>query len=521
VADTATDIHAVDVNGAPFRDLHRRSAPPVADGQSLADLRAVLERADYTNERIEAVLGVGELSAAPEETAVHRRRLDGDDPFSTIARLFLVGEAVEIPAVETALRPVSLDSMAALGLLENERDHVRASARLLPHGDYYLASDHIAVEPSSNWVAGIHAPSVTLAKLAVRLPVAATLDLGTGCGIQALLAAKHSERVVATDVNERALAFARFNARLNGIDVVEFRQGDLFGPVADERFGLIVANPPYVISPDTTYVYRDSELPRDAVCRQIVQSVAEFLAEGGFAHILVSWAHSPGEGNQWAEPLEDWVKGTGCDAWLLHYRTDDPLTHAAGWLRPLARSSPEEYEAALERWLDYLRRLEIEAVGYGAVVLRRRSGTSNWVRMDEIPIERLEPASEHTLRVFSAEDHLAGLADESALLEERFELVEAHRLEQQLVCRDGRFDVESQTLALTEGLAFRAGLDRSTAMLLPHFDANRRLADVLAAAASDLEVEADDRGRYTTAALAVTRRLFELGFLVRSGGDSG
>ena len=39
------------------------------------------------------------------------------------------------------------------------------------------------------------------------------LDLGTGCGIQALLAAKHSERVVATDVNERALAFAAFNAR--------------------------------------------------------------------------------------------------------------------------------------------------------------------------------------------------------------------------------------------------------------------------------------------------------------------
>ena len=58
---------------------------PVADGQLLADLRDVLERAGYTTERIDATLGVGELSDAPGETAVYRRRLAGDDAFSTIA----------------------------------------------------------------------------------------------------------------------------------------------------------------------------------------------------------------------------------------------------------------------------------------------------------------------------------------------------------------------------------------------------------------------------------------------------
>jgi hypothetical protein len=357
---------------------------------------------------------------------------------------------------------------------------------------------------------------VTLAKLAVRRPAAATLDVGTGCGIQALLAAKHSAGVVATDVNERALAFARFNAALNGIDIVDFRHGNLLEPVEDERFDLVVANPPYVISPDSTYAYRDSGLPRDTLCEQVVRSVPGVLAEGGFAHILLSWAHAPGDGDEWAEPLREWVRGTGCDAWLLHYRTDDPLAHAAGWLGPLA-GNPLEHEAALDRWLEYLRQQEIEAVGYGAVVLRRRTGTTNWVRLDEIPIDRLEPATEHTLRVFAAEDYLAALDDQRALLEERFELVEAHRLEQELVCRGGRFEVQSQTLALTEGLAFHAGLDRSTAMLLPHFDARKPLRDVLGAAAADLEVEANDRERYTAAALAVVRRLFELGFLIRAG----
>jgi Methyltransferase small domain len=495
----------------------RRSAPPVPDGEQLANLRAVLECADFTTERIEATLGVGELSAAPGDTAIHRRRLADNDSFSTIARLFLLGDAVEAALVAAAFAPVDLDSMAPLGLFEAEGDEVRATARLLPHGDYYLASDHVAVVQSSDWVAGIHAPSVTLAKLAVRRSVETTLDLGTGCGIQALLAAKHSARVIATDVNERALAFARFNAALNDVEVIDFRHGDLFEPVEGERFGLVVANPPYVISPDSTYTYRDSGRPRDSLCREVVRRVPEVLAEGAFAHILVSWVHARGDGDEWSEPLRDWVRGTGCDAWLLHYRSDDPVAHAAGWLGPLASNSQEEHEAALDRWLDHLREQEIESVGYGAIVLRRRSGSPNWVRLDDIPIERLKPATEHTLRVFAAEDRLAALTDERALLEERFALVDTHRLEQELVCREGRFDIESQTLVLTEGLAFRAGLDRSTAMLLPHFDSRRRLADVLTAAARDLDVSADDEERYAAAALPVVRRLFELGFLVRAG----
>jgi hypothetical protein len=493
-----------------------RPSPPHVERRALEELRRALERADFTVERIEATLGVGEFSAAPGEAAVHRRRLAGDDLFSTTARLFVLGDALDVSRVEAALRPLALDRLAALGLVSSEGERVRATVRLLPHGDYYVASDLSGGELSPDWVAGIHAPSVTLAKLAVRRSVEAALDLGTGCGIQALLVAKHSAHVVATDVNERALAFAAFNAALNGIDVVELRQGDLFEPVAGERFGLIVANPPYVISPDATYTYRDSGLPRDELCRRIVRAAPEHLAEGGFAHVLVSWAHTPGGGEEWAEPLREWVDGTGCDAWLLHYKTDDPVAHAAGWLGPMAIVSSAEHEAALDRWLDYLRSAGIEAVGYGAVVLRRRSGASNWVRLDEIPIDRLEPATAHTLRIFEAEDYLAALPDEHALLDERFELVEAHRLEQELVCKEGRFEVESQTLVLTEGLAFRAGLDRSTAMLLPHFGDSRRLADVIAATAADLEVEDADRERFARAALPVVRRLLELGFLVRS-----
>src|SRR5207247_213305 len=146
---------------------------------------------------------------------------------------------------------------------------------------------------------------------------------------------------------------------------------------------------------------------------------------------------------------------------------------------------------SLDRWLEHLRQLRIEAIGYGAVVLRRRAGR-NWTRTDPLPLDRLEPASEHTLRVFAAQDALDGLADDE-LLDFSLALTAQHRLQQTLTARDGRFAVEAQTLELTDGLRFTVGVDRYTAALLPHFDGRRPLRDVVAAAAKTFELEPDKR----------------------------
>ena len=409
-----------------------RTAPDVPerrDGVALAGLHVAFERAGYTAERVEERLGTHELSSRQVDTAVHLRRLGEGDDFSTLARLFLLGDDVEVDRVEQAVAPLWTEQVASLGLVEAVDGKMRALVRLVPHGDYYVASDaglESGADVPFDHVPGIQAPSVTLAKLAVRRPCLYALDLGTGCGIQALLASKHSERVVATDVNPRALGFAAFNAALNGIHTIEFRPGDGFAPVQDERFDLIVANPPYVISPDSTYAYRDSGLPADQLCYQVVKAAAEHLTEGGFAHVLVSWAHAVD--GDWADPLRGWVDGTECDAWLLHYRTSDPIAHAAGWLRPLGESDPDRYTEALDRWLEYLARLRIEAIGYGAVVLRRREGGRNWIRTDPLPLDRLEPAGEHTLRVFAAQDAVEHLDDEG-LLGLSLVLTDAHRLQ--------------------------------------------------------------------------------------------
>lgn len=73
------------------------------------------------------------------------------------------------------------------------------------------------------------------------------LELGTGCGLLAILAAEAGAKVVATDINPSALECARANAVTHGAaDRIDFRLGDLFEPVSGERFDLIIFNPPYL-----------------------------------------------------------------------------------------------------------------------------------------------------------------------------------------------------------------------------------------------------------------------------------
>jgi methylase of polypeptide subunit release factors len=429
-------------------------------------------------------------------------------------KLFLLGLPLSEAEAEKALGRVGPDSLERSGWLERVDGGVRATLKLVPHGDLLIGSDRDADGPTSpDWVAGMHPPSVTLAKLTVRRTVARALDVGTGNGIQALLASRHADAVVATDVNPRALAFAALNVRLNGISNIELRHGSYFEPADGERFDLITCNPPYVISPDTSYAYRDSGLPGDDVSRLVVQAAPAALSEGGFGHILVSWAH-PRE-DWWGKP-ESWVEGRGCDSWLLYFGSDDPITHAAEWLKPVAQSDPGRFDEALARWLDYLESLGVEAIAHGAVVLRRRSAQRNWTRKDSVPLDRLEQASDHILRVFETQDYLDGLDDDRRLLDARFALVERHDLEQTLAVRDGRTEVQATVLSLDDGFRFRTGLDEHTAQLLPLLDGRRPLRDVLARRIDELKLSEADARRYETAALPVVRRLLELGFLVRS-----
>ena len=78
-----------------------------------------------------------------------------------------------------------------------------------------------------------------------------TLDLGTGCGILALVSAENAQEVVASDINPFAAYCLGKNAELNSLDhKIDILIGDLFDPIrAEKRFDLITFNPPYLPEP--------------------------------------------------------------------------------------------------------------------------------------------------------------------------------------------------------------------------------------------------------------------------------
>jgi release factor glutamine methyltransferase len=131
-----------------------------------------------------------------------------------------------------------------------------------------------------------------LVELALACAPSSVLDLGTGCGAIALVLKRQLPqlRVVAVDASAAALAVARRNASALAL-AVDFRHGRWFGPLAGERFDVIVANPPYVAEADPHLAQGDLRFePRSALVggpdgldaiREIVRGAPAHLGAGG------------------------------------------------------------------------------------------------------------------------------------------------------------------------------------------------------------------------------------------------
>ncbi len=456
----------------------------------MEELRRRLEAAGFDEASIGATFG-----SAPnaESVPLHVRRLAPTDARAVLVQLFVLGEPVRADAL-----PVDAVELEAAGLVEREGDLVRAPLRLAPYEGLLLVHDAENMEHDQDHVSGMNNSTRTMATLTIRRHVDRVLDLGTGSGTQALLAARHARSVVATDVNRRALRYAALNARLNGVDL-DLREGSWFEPVADEQFDLIVANPPYVISPDSQFVFRDSGLDGDTVSRDVVHGAAAHLREGGHATIMCNWICRDA-GETW-QPLEEWVADSGCDALLLAHEPVDPFHYAARWNEPL-RGDPDAFNAAIERWLESYERAGINGIGIGAVVLRRRAG-ENWHHGFDLDQPAAGAAGEHLLRLFAATDEPLG--DDDEVLAARFALIPGHRLEQRIVYRD-EYELSDVNMLLNEGVGLVARVDAAALPVLFAFDPERPLGDVVAEA-----------GAAPGEVLPTVRRLHELGFLTRLG----
>jgi hypothetical protein len=472
--------------------------------------RDVLYSANFTEAGINDAVGIQGFKSVDMALLLYRTR--AGSALDTFIRLFLLEIPVDVQAAREAIKPMRLETLTEAGIFEIEGEFVLSTVSLRPGQGLLFAFDlsrRLHSPEGANYVMGFGPSSLSLANLTVRNPSRLTLDLGTGCGTQALMAAGHSDMVIAADLNPRALSLTNFNARLNGFSNVECREGNLFEPVEGCTFDLIVSNPPFVISPEMHYIFRDSGMSGDEVCEKIAREAPRFLSEGGCFQMLCNWVEYAGR--DWRERIAGWFEGSGCDVWVLNTKRDDTATYASHWIKHTEKDTPQQHLRRFEEWMKYYAQLGIEAVGGGIINVRRSSAHRAWFQTDEIPDDKAEAGGDAILLGFELYDFLQTVQDDGVLLETRLHTSPHVALKSLSVPSPGGWSGTALQLTLSRGLAFTANIDGPMANFVPQCDGRRTLGELMLDMSVSMRV---DPAGIASDFCSLVRRLLSLGFLL-------
>jgi methylase of polypeptide subunit release factors len=422
-----------------------------------------------------------------------------------LVALLLLGRATPEASLGAAAARVLTES----GLARRQAELLLPQFRVTPWDDLFIVHD--PDKPGNlvpDTVLGVNNTTRTLAHLTPRARVCRALDLATGSAGPALRLAAHADTVVATDLSDRATAFALLNAAINDRPL-DVRTGSLFEPVArDEPFDLITANLPFVISPDQTFVFRDGGRVRDELCREAVRSASHHLADGGFAVLLCSWLVLAVE--EPTAPLTEWLMEHAGAAMLLHHATDDPEAYARRWNENLLVGNPTAYLPTVRRWVDAYAAWGATGIATGAIVLRR--GGPRWHRTLSIESVPSGDGGRQLQRAFQNIDRLQQYVpsnDADPLLACRPALIAPHRLDQAMHF-SGTWKVDDVKMILGDSAGLVGHVDPLAVHVLLRLDGRQTLQELSDSVSADLGIE---RTSLSQAAANTCRRLFEVGCL--------
>lgn len=517
-------------------------------GELLRRLRDDLGSSRFHVAALESLWGAEAAAAlhrgqrVPARRVLDARRAEhaASADLATLAELFVLGLPVPRAELERALPTVGVDGAIELGLVGSAgtasgddvggadaaaRD-IRALLDLRPYaftdalgsGQWWIVSDlgELALGHAlgEHHVLGVGGASSTLSGLMIPDAAASVLDLGTGCGIQAMHASRFADRIVATDISERALAIARMNMELNGLEGVEFRLGSLFEPVAGERFDRVVSNPPFVITPRREgvpeYDYRDGGMVGDGIVEAVVTGVGEHLEPGGVAQLLGNWEYRARDDA--FDRVAGWVERSGLDHWIVEREVQHVTEYAETWIRDGGTRPGERFDALYDAWLDDFADRGVRQVGFGYVLLRRPEA-SDAPRLARL--ERLHgPLGGDGSTLGSHLSECLVAHDAQALLDDvelaRTRLVVAPDVTEERHHWPGDENPTAMLLRQGGGFGRAITLDTGLAALVGACDGDLEIGQIIAAIAHLLEVDA---AALTAELLPAVRTLVDDGML--------
>ncbi|PMC61496.1 rRNA or tRNA methylase [Corynebacterium xerosis] len=343
--------------------------------------------------------GLAALDRGEPEAVVRTIQLALDRPgLAAMITAFIVGDPVDL--VPWLGAELVADSLACGVLRESDGRHVAAIdvrpvgvdgiERLVFSDRDASMTDHV---PGPDHVLGVGRASRSLLDITPTDPVGTVLDLGAGCGVQAL-GQHRAASIVATDVHPRACVYAEATLAAAGLrgrsgdagtaPVAEVIEGSWFQPVTGRRFDRIVANPPFVVGvPEVGHVYRDSGLDLDGATELMLREVPDHLEPDGTAHLLGAWAHH--DGGDWATRVASWLPKEGVEAWIIQRDVVDPAAYVGTWLRDesIDPRGPEGREKT-RRWLNHFAANDVAGIGFGYVTIQRIDGPSS-ITCEDMP----------------------------------------------------------------------------------------------------------------------------------------
>jgi methylase of polypeptide subunit release factors len=463
--------------------------PPRPNEERLAPIRERLRAIGYTERALAERLGTHLAALAPDRLPVYRARLARcPDDLAAAAALLFFREPTPRAEAERALGAEALACLVDAGFFRRAaRGALAAEASLAPCAGLFIATGERFAPPSRDSVMYLGGDSYALAYLAPEPPKGGrVLDLCTGSGVHAILAAaRGAGRALGVDVSPRAIAFARFNAALNGVAArCEFRRGDLFGPVPEgERWDLILANPPFVpslASGRRRVLFRDAGPRGEDVLRRIVEALPARLAHNGIAAIVSVFASERGRG--FRRKIEDWLgPSAALDAVLFRLGAEEPEEYAASQAGGAAG-------AAYGRSLATLRRARIERLDGGVLALRRHPGaTPPGFRTLDAGLPP-EPDPRAILRALDGLAAARSVVFPEELLERPARRADDLVISDDLEAREGGLAPARHRARLRSGVGGQVGISRELRALLAAVDGARPLRAAIEAIAPELDI---------------------------------
>jgi carbamoyltransferase len=364
------------------------------DADRLRRIADRLRTLGYTEDGVRERLGLEDISAIDLDAYPYyiNERLRRRDRLDLSILLLLLQGVVAVEELNTLFDKDDRLLLKSAGILLAEKSTrtYRAAASLYPLRDRLFFTDHrwkhmpwIRSRAPRDPVMYLGPEAYSLARATIRRRSRAVLDLCTGSGVHAVLAAAHADRIVGIDSSPRACNFAKLNAILNDAWNALFLEGDLFRPLGGERFDLILANPPFVPSPVYELRYRDGGPSGADVLRRIIASVPDYLSAGGLAQIVTHLGER--EGESYLDRIRRWLNGANMNIHALKVGEDSVEDYSILQARPAFGEDYAKYATGLKSWVDNMKAQRFSRVVNLVLTFEWNEEGTNppWSREDE------------------------------------------------------------------------------------------------------------------------------------------